>query len=176
MSRKHLDLADLGFQKDSSRTLRLFPFSSKQLVKCPRRNQPVVVLNHPDADTPEVERVMKTIAKFNGHVLKVSLSQTTINALLKPVSNTSETTYNDFSKRQKMLKPVNSVKERFVLKLTLKKTSKNNYQIVKTTSEDVLKSQFNCWFCGRVFDNQDVWAGHGQRHLVEATRDWNMLE
>uniref|UniRef100_A0A8C6GJE2 Zinc finger protein 518A n=1 Tax=Mus spicilegus TaxID=10103 RepID=A0A8C6GJE2_MUSSI len=162
--------------KDSSRTLRLFPFSSKQLVKCPRRNQPVVVLNHPDADTPEVERVMKTIAKFNGHVLKVSLSQTTINALLKPVSNTSETTYNDFSKRQKMLKPVNSVKERFVLKLTLKKTSKNNYQIVKTTSEDVLKSQFNCWFCGRVFDNQDVWAGHGQRHLVEATRDWNMLE
>lgn len=162
--------------KDSRRTLRLFPFNSKQLVKCPRRNQPVVVLNHPDADAPEVERVMKTIAKFNGRVLKVSLSQTTINALLKPVSNTSETTYNDFSKRQKMLKPVNSVKERFVLKLTLKKTSKNNYQIVKTTSEDVLKSKFNCWFCGRVFDNQDVWAGHGQRHLVEATRDWNMLE
>ncbi|XP_031240863.1 zinc finger protein 518A [Mastomys coucha] len=61
-------------------------------------------------------------------------------------------------------------------RLTLKKTSKNNYQIVKTTSEDVLKSKFNCWFCGRVFDNQDVWAGHGQRHLVEATRDWNMLE
>lgn len=163
--------------KDSGRTLRLFPFNSKQLVKCPRRNQPVVVLNHPDADAPEVERVMKTIAKFNGRVLKVSLSQTTINALLKPVHcNTSETTYSDFSKRHKMLKPANSVKERFVLKLTLKKTSKNNYQIVKTTSEDVLKTKFNCWFCGRVFDNQDMWAGHGQRHLVEATRDWNMLE
>uniref|UniRef100_A0A673TG28 Zinc finger protein 518A n=1 Tax=Suricata suricatta TaxID=37032 RepID=A0A673TG28_SURSU len=41
--------------KDAVRTLRLFPFSSKQLVKCPRRNQPVVVLNHPDADAPEVE-------------------------------------------------------------------------------------------------------------------------
>lgn len=162
--------------KDSGRTLRLFPFNSEQLVKCPRRNQPVVVLNHPDADAPEVERVMKTITKFNGRVLKVSLSKATINALLKPVSTTSETTYSDFSKRHKMLKPVNSVKERFVLKLTLKKTSKNNYQIVKTTSEDVLKSKFNCWFCGRVFDNQDVWAGHGQRHLVEATRDWNMLE
>lgn len=37
--------------KDTVRTLRLFPFSSKQLVKCPRRNQPVVVLNHPDADS-----------------------------------------------------------------------------------------------------------------------------
>ncbi|XP_051002492.1 zinc finger protein 518A [Acomys russatus] len=172
----------LGFyrprlSKNSGRTLRLFPFNSKQLVKCPRRNQPVVVLNHPDADAPEVERVMKTIAKFNGRVLKVSLSQATINALLKPVySDISETTYNDFSKRHKMLKPVNSVKERFVLKLTLKKTSKNNYQIVKTTSEDILKAKFNCWFCGRIFDNQDVWAGHGQRHLVEATRDWNMLE
>nr|XP_044986939.1 zinc finger protein 518A isoform X2 [Jaculus jaculus] len=171
----------LGFcrprlSKSSVRTLRLFPFSSRQLVKCPRRNQPVVVLNHPDADSPEVENVMKTIAKFNGNVLKVALSKRTISALLKPVHyNTSETTYNIISKRYKTIQPVNSVKERFVLKLTLKKTSKNNYQIVKTTSEDVLKAKFNCWFCGRVFDNQDAWAGHGQRHLVESTRDWNML-
>ncbi|XP_025847015.2 zinc finger protein 518A [Vulpes vulpes] len=163
--------------KDSVRTLRLFPFSSKQLVKCPRRNQPVVVLNHPDADAPEVVSVMKTIAKFNGRVLKVSLSKRTISALLKPVcDNSSKRIYDDFSKRHKTLKPVSSVKERFVLKLTLKKTSKNNYQIVKTTSENVLKAKFNCWFCGRVFDNQDAWAGHGQRHLMEATRDWNILE
>ncbi|XP_076981694.1 zinc finger protein 518A [Tamandua tetradactyla] len=166
------------FSKDSVRTLRLFPFSSKQLVKCPRRNQPVVVLNHPDADAPEVINVMKTIAKFNGRVLKVSLSKRTVDALLKPVCCiSSETIYEEFSKRHKTFKPLSLVKERFVLKLTLKKTSKNNYQIVKTTSENVLKaSKFNCWFCGRVFDNQDVWAGHGQRHLMEATRDWNMLE
>lgn len=163
--------------KDSVRTLRLFPFSSKQLVKCPRRNQPVVVLNHPDADAPEVVNVMKTIAKFNGRVLKVSLSKRTINALLNPVCyNPSKATCDDFSKRHKTFKPVSSVKERFVLKLTLKKTSKNNYQIVKTTSENILKAKFNCWFCGRIFDNQDIWAGHGQRHLMEATRDWNMLE
>ncbi|ELW49300.1 zinc finger protein 518A [Tupaia chinensis] len=163
--------------KDAVRTLRLFPFNSKQLVKCPRRNQPVVVLNHPDADAPEVVNVMKTIAKFNGHVLKVSLSKRTIDALLKPVCwNSSVTTCDDFSKRHKTFKPLSSVKERFVLKLTLKKTSKNNYQIVKTTSENVLKAKFICWFCGRVFDNQDAWAGHGQRHLMEATRDWNMLE
>lgn len=172
----------LGFtrprlSKDSIRTLRLFPFSSRQLVKCPRRNQPVVVLNHPDADAPEVANVMKTVAKFNGHVLKVSLSKRTMDALLKPVCcNPSETTSDDFSRRHRTFKPVSSVKERFVLKLTLKKTSKNNYQIVKTTSENVLKAKFNCWFCGRVFDNQDAWAGHGQRHLMEATRDWNMLE
>ncbi|CAK6436245.1 unnamed protein product [Pipistrellus nathusii] len=162
--------------KDSVRTLRLFPFSSKQLVKCPRRNQPVVVLNHPDADAPEVVNVMKTISKFNGHVLKVSLSERTLSALLKPVCYKSFKTTCDFSKRHKTLKPISSVKERFVLKLTLKKTSKNNYRIVKTTSENVLKATFNCWFCGRVFDNQDAWAGHGQRHLMEATRDWNMIE
>ncbi|XP_006880147.1 PREDICTED: zinc finger protein 518A [Elephantulus edwardii] len=163
--------------KDSVRTLRLFPFSPRQLVKCPRRNQPVVVLNHPDADAPEVVNVMKTIAKFNGCVLKVALSERTMNALLKPVyCIPSTTTYDEFSKRHKTFKPVCSVKERFVLKLTLKKTSKNNYQIVKTTSKSVLQAKFSCWFCGRVFDNQDAWAGHGQRHLMEATRDWNMLE
>lgn len=171
-----LEFSRPRLSKDSVRTLRLFPFSSKQLVKCPRRNQPVVVLNHPDADSPEVVNVMKTIAKFNGRVLKVSLSKRTMSALLKPVCYNPSKTLCDFSRRHKTFKPISSVKERFVLKLTLKKTSKNNYQIVKTTSENVLKAKFNCWFCGRIFDNQDAWVGHGQRHLMEATRDWNILE
>ncbi|NWX63928.1 Z518A protein, partial [Promerops cafer] len=161
--------------KTTVRTLKLLPFSSNQLVKCPRRNQPVVVLNHPDADVPEVVNVMKTIAKFKGHVLKVLLSKRTVEALLQPdFCNPSDVTTDDFSqKRYRTIKPINPVKERFVLKLTLKKTSKNNYQIVKTTSNNTLKAKFSCWFCGRIFDNQDNWVGHGQRHLMEATRDWN---
>ncbi|XP_048361377.1 zinc finger protein 518A [Sphaerodactylus townsendi] len=164
--------------KDTVRILKLLPFNSKQLIKCPRRNQPVVVLNHPDADVPEVENVMKTIAKFKGHVLKVSLSKRTIDALLEPAycSNSLYIIANDLPQRKRrLLKPVSPVKERFVLKLTLKKTSKNNYQIVKTTSDNTLKTKFSCWFCGRIFDNQDKWVGHGQRHLMEATRDWNSL-
>ncbi|NXD75448.1 Z518A protein, partial [Halcyon senegalensis] len=163
--------------KETVRTLKLLPFNSKQLVKCPRRNQPVVVLNHPDADVPEVVNVMKTIAKFKGHVLKVSLSKRTIEALLQPAfCNPLDVTTEDLSrKRHRTIKPVSPVKERFVLKLTLKKTSKNNYQIVKTTSDNTLKAKFSCWFCGRIFDNQDNWVGHGQRHLMEATRDWNSL-
>ncbi|NXN38869.1 Z518A protein, partial [Rhinoptilus africanus] len=163
--------------KETVRTLKLLPFNSKQLVKCPRRNQPVVVLNHPDADVPEVVNVMKTIAKFKGHVLKVSLSKRTIEALLQPAfCNSLDVTTDDLSqKRHRTIKPISPVKERFVLKLTLKKTSKNNYQIVKTTSDNTLKAKFSCWFCGRVFDNQDNWVGHGQRHLMEATRDWNSL-
>ncbi|KAM6330102.1 zinc finger protein 518A [Podargus strigoides] len=163
--------------KETVRTLKLLPFNSKQLVKCPRRNQPVVVLNHPDADVPEVVNVMKTIAKFKGHVLKVLLSKRTIEALLQPVfCNPLDVTTDDLSrKRHRTMKPISPVKERFVLKLTLKKTSKNNYQIVKTTSDNTLKAKFSCWFCGRIFDNQDSWVGHGQRHLMEATRDWNSL-
>ncbi|NXI72196.1 Z518A protein, partial [Anseranas semipalmata] len=163
--------------KETVRTLKLLPFNSKQLVKCPRRNQPVVVLNHPDADVPEVVNVMKTIAKFKGHVLKVSLSKRTIEALLEPAfCNRLDVTTDDLSqKRHRTIKPISPVKERFVLKLTLKKTSKNNYQIVKTTSDNTLKAKFSCWFCGRIFDNQDNWVGHGQRHLMEATRDWNSL-
>ncbi|NWV11875.1 Z518A protein, partial [Ptilonorhynchus violaceus] len=163
--------------KKTVRTLKLLPFSSNQLVKCPRRNQPVVVLNHPDADVPEVVNVMKTIAKFKGHVLKVLLSKRTVEALLQPTfCNPSDVTTDDFfQKRYRTIKPINPVKERFVLKLTLKKTSKNNYQIVKTTSDNTLKAKFSCWFCGRIFDNQDNWVGHGQRHLMEATRDWNSL-
>ncbi|NXO84096.1 Z518A protein, partial [Sitta europaea] len=163
--------------KKTVRTLKLLPFNSNQLVKCPRRNQPVVVLNHPDADVPEVINVMKTIAKFKGHVLKVLLSKRTVEALLEPdFCNPSDVTTDDFSrKRYRTIKPISPVKERFVLKLTLKKTSKNNYQIVKTTSNNTLKAKFSCWFCGRIFDNQDNWVGHGQRHLMEATRDWNSL-
>ncbi|NXW49966.1 Z518A protein, partial [Nyctiprogne leucopyga] len=163
--------------KETVRTLKLLPFNSKQLVKCPRRNQPVVVLNHPDADVPEVVNVMKTIAKFKGHVLKVSLSKRTIEALLQPAfCNPLDVTTDHLSqKRHRTIKPISPVKERFVLKLTLKKTSKNNYQIVKTTSDNTLKAKFSCWFCGRIFDNQDNWVGHGQRHLMEATRDWNSL-
>ncbi|NXA34602.1 Z518A protein, partial [Eudromia elegans] len=163
--------------KDTVRILKLLPFNSKQLVKCPRRNQPVVVLNHPDADVPEVVNVMKTIAKFKGHVLKVALSKRTIEALLEPAfCNRLDRTTEDLSqKRHRTIKPISPVKERFVLKLTLKKTSKNNYQIVKTTSDNTLKAKFSCWFCGRIFDNQDNWVGHGQRHLMEATRDWNSL-
>ncbi|NWR59439.1 Z518A protein, partial [Bucorvus abyssinicus] len=163
--------------KETVRTLKLLPFNSKQLIKCPRRNQPVVVLNHPDADVPEVVNVMKTIAKFKGHVLKVSLSKRTIEALLQPAfCNRLGITTDDLSQRRhRTIKPISPVKERFVLKLTLKKTSKNNYQIVKTTSDNTLKAKFSCWFCGRIFDNQDNWVGHGQRHLMEATRDWNSL-
>uniref|UniRef100_UPI00398E847E zinc finger protein 518A n=1 Tax=Pristiophorus japonicus TaxID=55135 RepID=UPI00398E847E len=156
-------------------TLRLVPFDHGQLIRCPRRNQPVIVLNHPDVDVPEVVNVMKTINKCKGSVLKVVLSKRTIGALLNPSCSSIQVAAKGFLNQCKQIKPVSPVKERYVLKLKLKKTSKNNYQIVKTISNKAIEATFSCWFCGRIFDNQDDWVGHGQRHLMEATRDWNTL-
>ncbi|XP_078071023.1 uncharacterized protein znf518b [Mustelus asterias] len=159
----------------TARNLRLKPFSESQLVKCPRRNQPVVVLNHPDVDVQEVANVMQTIGKYRGHVLKVVLSERTVISLnLKEKHRRQE-----FENRGTLLdkwhncKVVSPVKERHMLKMKLKKIHKNNYQIVKTVQNEHLQFKFHCWFCGRMFCDQEDWIAHGQRHLVEATRDWN---
>lgn len=165
--------------KEVERTLRLAPFSSLQQIKCPRRNQPVVVLNHPDADIPEVANIMKVVNRYNGAVTKVSLSQKTIQALSelgaqeKNYSTKGVSSHSDDSRPR----PVqSSVRERFLLKLKLRKKSKKKYEVVETLSgcrqESVV---FDCWFCGRLFNSQEDWIGHGQRHLMEATRDWNKL-
>lgn len=165
--------------KEVERTLRLAPFSSVQQVKCPRRYQPVVVLNHPDADIPEVANIMKAVNKYKGAVSKVSLSQKTVQALsdfthLEVNSSTRSASANDNDTRPRALQ--SSVKERFLLKMKLRKKSKKKYKIVKTLSACGQGSAvFDCWFCGRLFNNQEDWIGHGQRHLMEATRDWNKL-
>ncbi|XP_067908756.1 zinc finger protein 518A [Heterodontus francisci] len=169
------EFSSMAFISRIVKTLRLVPFDHRQLIRCPRRNQPVIVLNHPDVDVPEVVNVMKTIKKCKGNVLKVVLSKRTIGALLNPCSSMQVAAKGFLINQCKKVKPVSPVKERYVLKLKLKKTSKNNYQIVKTVSNKTIEARFSCWFCGRIFDNQEDWVGHGQRHLMEATRDWNNL-
>ncbi|KAI4871559.1 hypothetical protein NFI96_009998 [Prochilodus magdalenae] len=161
--------------KDVERTLRLSPFSPLQEFKCPRRNQPVVVLNHPDADIPEVANIMKSVSRYKSEVVKVALSQSTVKALSEWSLLGPEGT---LSKPASRVQPLGStVKEHFILKLKLKKKSRSKYEVVRlssaTRSDQMPK--FSCWFCGRVFTNQEEWIGHGQRHLMEATRDWNKL-
>ncbi|KAM6951847.1 zinc finger protein 518A-like [Aplochiton taeniatus] len=152
--------------KDVERTLRLCPFSSLQLIKCPRRYQPVVVLNHPDADIPEVCSIMKSVNRFKGAVSRVSLSRKTVQALSKLCQAGAPAP-----------RPIeNSLRERFLLKLKLRKKSKKKYEVVNSVSLGGERpSVFECWFCGRHFSSQEEWIGHGQRHLMEATRDWNKL-
>lgn len=152
--------------KDLERTLELSPVSSGQEVKCPRRYQPVVVLNHPDADIPEVAGIMKIVQKHRGAVTKVSLSQNTVQALANLSSSKESSTPHSVQ---------SSVRERYLLKLKLRKKSKKKYRVVRTAPEQQPSVVFTCWFCGRLFNRQEQWIGHGQRHLMEATRDWNTL-
>ncbi|XP_038647574.1 zinc finger protein 518B-like [Scyliorhinus canicula] len=159
----------------TARKLRLKPFSESQLVKCPRRNQPVVVLNHPDVDVQEVANVMQTIGKYRGHVLKVVLSERTVISLNLKEKHQRQEFENGGILLDKWYncKVVSPVKERHMLKMKLKKIHKNNYQIVKNVHDEHLQYKFHCWFCGRMFSGQEEWIAHGQRHLMEATRDWN---
>lgn len=165
--------------KEVERTLRLAPFNSLQQVRCPRRYQPVVVLNHPDADIPEVANIMKIVNRYKGAVTKVSLSQKTVQALSEigaPRKNSLTKGASSHSDHPRPRPVQSSVRERFLLKLKLRKKSRKKYEIVKSLSgcrqEPVV---FDCWFCGRLFNSQEDWIGHGQRHLMEATRDWNKL-
>ncbi|KAL6094748.1 znf518a [Pungitius sinensis] len=165
--------------KEVERTLRLAPFNSLQLIKCPRRYQPVVVLNHPDGDIPEVANIMKIVNRHKGVVTKVSLSPKTIQALSELCAlqkNSSTKGAPSYWEAPKPRPIQSSVRERFLLKLKLRRKSKKKYQVVDTRSgcrEE--PAAFDCWFCGRLFGNQEDWIGHGQRHLMEATRDWNKL-
>lgn len=165
--------------KEVERTLRLAPFSSLQQVKCPRRYQPVVVLNHPDADIPEVVNIMKVVNRYKGAVTKVSLCQKTVQALgeLGDLGKSSLTKGVSSCRDDPRPRPVrSSVRERFLLKMKLRKKSKKKYEVVDTLSGCIQEPVvFDCWFCGRLFKSQEDWIGHGQRHLMEATRDWNKL-
>ncbi|KGL89612.1 Zinc finger protein 518B, partial [Charadrius vociferus] len=151
----------------TARRLRLVPLRMNQLIKCPRRNQPVVVLNHPDVDSPEIINVMKTINKYKGQVLKVVLSERTSSCLGVKRYRKRLTLQNAESGNQ--------AKRQNMLKMKLKKTHKNNYQVVETSPAEALQCMFKCWFCGRVYMDQEEWISHGQRHLIEATKGWDVL-
>ncbi|NXI97721.1 Z518B protein, partial [Psophia crepitans] len=151
----------------TARRLRLVPLRMNQLIKCPRRNQPVVVLNHPDVDSAEIINVMKTINKYKGQVLKVVLSERTSSCLGVKRYRKRLTLQN--------VETVNQAKKQSMLKMKLKKTNKNNYQVVETSPAETLQCMFKCWFCGRVYMDQEEWISHGQRHLIEATKGWDVL-
>lgn len=165
--------------KDVERTLRLSPFTSLQQFKCPRRNQPVVVLNHPDADIPEVTSIMRLVNRHKGAVSKVALSRKTVQVLseLGPVGGKRIAVKSHSSQisgpQPRLIE--SSARERFILKMNLKKMTKKKYEVVNSSSVAERPLSFSCWFCGRLFVNQEDWIGHGQRHLMEATRDWEKL-
>ncbi|KAL6486979.1 hypothetical protein MHYP_G00036050 [Metynnis hypsauchen] len=160
------------------RTLRLLPVCSSQPIKVPCLNQPVIVLNHPDTDIPEVANIMRIVHKHKGAVQKVVLSQGTLKALSELSCDTFRKSLgaNCHSSHYRRAWPQVTAKERFILKLKLKRLCGSKYEVAPSASKtNRYQSTFRCWFCGRLFKNQEAWVGHGQRHLMEATRDWNKL-
>ncbi|XP_016393957.1 zinc finger protein 518A-like [Sinocyclocheilus rhinocerous] len=164
--------------RDAPATLRLIPYSSSQSVKIPREYQPVIVLNHPDTDIPEVSNIMKVVHKHKDAVHRVVLSRKTLRALSEFNCDAfrHNLVANCHASHRRREWPNGTVKERLGLKLRLKRVCGRKYTVVPTVSESiVLQPTFRCWFCGRLFTNQEAWVGHGQRHLMEATRGWNQL-
>ncbi|CAB1427942.1 unnamed protein product [Pleuronectes platessa] len=158
-------------RKNQQRTLKLVAINSAQLVKRPAGDQPVVVLNHPDADIPEVTRIMEVVNRNRGEVQKVVLSRRTLSALSAinreaPQTHEPPEVQSDSASLTK-----NSVQERFLLRMKLRRLSRKKYEVVDafSPSRDVT-TKFRCWFCGRAFTSQEVWIDHRQRHLIEWKR------
>ncbi|XP_047459229.1 zinc finger protein 518A isoform X2 [Mugil cephalus] len=156
--------------KNLERTLKLVAINPYQLVKRPVGDQPVVVLNHPDADIPEVTRIMEIVNRNKGEVKKVMLSRKTLAALSALSGEVPEADDSTGAQAEPARHAKNCVQERFTLKLKLRRLSRKKYEIVGAVSpgRDAL-TKFRCWFCGRVFTRQETWMAHRQRHLME----WN---
>lgn len=154
--------------KNLERTLKLVAINPSQLVKRPAGDQPVVVLNHPDADIPEVARIMEVVNRYRGEVQKVVLSRRTLNALSAMNGEVPRTSDPADALPHCEEHSKNSVQERFILKLKLRRLSRKKYEVVGAVSpsRDAVP-KFRCWFCGRGFESQDILMGHRQRHLME---------
>lgn len=156
--------------KNLERILNLVAINPYQLVKHPTGDQPVVVLNHPDADIPEVARIMEVVHRYKGEVQKVMLSRRTKMALSAMRGEVPAA--GDLAEGQPCFDACgrNCVQERFILKLKLRRLSRKKYQVVDEVSpsgDDC--TRFRCWYCGRVFANQERCEVHRQRHLMK----WN---
>ncbi|XP_033835937.2 uncharacterized protein LOC117382811 [Periophthalmus magnuspinnatus] len=150
--------------KNTERTLHLVAINPNQLVKRPVGEQPVVVLNHPDVDIPEVSKIMEVVNRYKGEVHKVVLSKQTINAL-SDINRASVNVQRDNTEQK------NLVRERFLLKLKLRRLSKKKFEVVDDEMSQVHAGEeektFRCWFCGRAFGSRETWLIHRQRHLME---------
>ncbi|XP_066488453.1 zinc finger protein 518B [Tiliqua scincoides] len=149
-----------------TRCLRLIPFKKDQLIKCPHRNQPVVVLNHPDVDAQEIVNVMKIINKYKCNVVKAVLSERTINCL-GVKRHHGRLTFQSFDR-------VTQMKKLNALKMKLKKIHRNMYKVINSSPAEASKQTFKCCFCGRTCVDQEEWISHEQKHLMEATGGWDV--
>lgn len=155
--------------KHQERTLKLIAINPSQPVKRPAGDQPVVVLNHPDAEIPQVARIMEIVNRHR-EVQKVVLSRRTLDALSAPNDELPET--DEPAGSSPGFQGLPSVQERFTLRLKFRRLNRKKYEIVGAVSPPAtdLVLKFPCWFCGRVFAGQEAMMAHRQRHLMEWKR------
>lgn len=152
--------------KHQERTLKLVAINPSQPVKRPSGDQPVVVLNHPDADIPQVVKIMEVVSRHR-EVQKVVLSRRTLDAL----SASSDKNVPGYAQTQPAWRGDNPVQERFTLKFKFRRLNRKKYEIVGVDSPSrSLPVKFSCWFCGRSFTCQETMMSHRQRHLMEWKR------
>ncbi|XP_059928890.1 uncharacterized protein LOC132472997 [Gadus macrocephalus] len=159
----------------AERTLRLTPLSPGQAVKRPRGEQPVVVLNHPDAAPPQVVRLMAAVHRHRGAVQRVVLSRRTLDSISPAVQGAGAAAPPSGPPSPAPPPPAaaaacrpSRVRERFLLRLRLRRTSRRKYRVVRGAGDATDPvAAFRCWFCGRGFGSRSSWTGHQQRHLME---------
>ncbi|XP_030235672.1 uncharacterized protein znf518a [Gadus morhua] len=159
----------------AERTLRLTPLSAGQAVKRPRGEQPVVVLNHPDAAPSQVFRLMAAVHRHRGAVQRVVLSRRTLDSISPAVQGAGAAAPPSGPPSPAPPPPAaaaacrpSRVRERFLLRLRLRRTSRRKYRVVRGAGDATDPvAAFRCWFCGRGFGSRSSWTGHQQRHLME---------
>ncbi|XP_069488050.1 zinc finger protein 518B [Ambystoma mexicanum] len=143
------------------RHLKLFPVLNDQLITCPRRNQPVVVMNHPDVESVEIVNIMKTINTHKGRVLRVFLSQRTMHCLGVKQHY-----------RKLTCKKIETIPFREQLLLKIKQNAiVNPSEQSDAAANEIQQNRFKDWFCGSEYEDQDDWRKHGQNELFKSSRD-----
>ncbi|KAJ1214150.1 hypothetical protein NDU88_001776 [Pleurodeles waltl] len=145
------------------RHLQLIPVFDDQRIKCPRLNQPVVVMNHPDVDSLEIVNIMNTIKKYKGRVLRVFLSERTMQCLrvkqqLKRLICTNVST---------------SVKEQPMLQVKQSTIHRVSEQTVDVITDESQQSAVLFHIHDGDYQPQNSWMGQGLPLPLESTVHWS---
>ncbi|XP_078534597.1 zinc finger protein 518B [Lissotriton helveticus] len=146
------------------RHLQLIPVLNNQRIKCPRLNQPVVVMNHPDVDSLEIVNIMDTIKKYKGRVLRVFLSERTMQCLCVKQQLKRLTCTNVVSTAERV-QPILQMKQS-----TTHKVSEQTVDVIADESQqNAVIFQIN----ERGYQPPNTWMSPGLPPPTESTASWS---
>lgn len=146
------------------RHLQLIPILNNQRIKCPRLNQPVVVMNHPDVDSLEIVNIMNTIKKYKGRVLRVFLSERTMQCLRVKQQLKRLTCTNVVS---------SAVREQPMLQMKQSTTHKVSEQTLGVIADEYQQSAVIFQVHEREYQPQNTWMSQRLPPPAESTVGWS---